>query len=435
MKYFYLLLCLLILIQFNATAQRNFKPGYIVTLKGDTTKGFIDYKEWNQNPGDITFKTTEQATTQQYSPNNIKAFGVDQLDHYQKYTGPITKGAVDLADLSSGIDTSFVTDNIFLRIVSGGKNVTLYSYRDMIKTRFFIADGKSSPVELRRYVYLDNKQVNKIREFNFYTQQLLALGIKYAPGNEELAAKIDKTPYRSSDIEAVVLQLNGNADIYKVKNSAGGSSSQFFIGVGIDVSKASFTGTQGFSYPDNIFYAKTKAQSAGPLIAGGMDFYFNKNVKKVFFRAEVNLTMNKLHASYRSSVVDYINKMEREDEVSFNQIALAFNPQLVYNIYNKNNFKFFVAGGLQLNFSVFSNRHYYVYNYLNGTLDNRQDRQGLYSYRAMTSTLTAKAGVTLANKFNIYLGYGAPVSMINNPNYGIDISYYRIGVNYLLGIK
>ncbi|MDB5026006.1 MAG: hypothetical protein JWP78_3761 [Mucilaginibacter sp.] len=30
-------------------AQSNYKPGYVITLKGDTLPGFIDYREWNSN--------------------------------------------------------------------------------------------------------------------------------------------------------------------------------------------------------------------------------------------------------------------------------------------------------------------------------------------------------------------------------------------------
>lgn len=434
MKYLYLILFSLIAVQFSATAQRNFKPGYIVTLNGDTTKGIIDYKEWNQNPGEITFKTTEQAAAQQYSPDNIKAFGIDHTDHYQKYTGPITTGTVDLGDLSSGIDSSFTTAKVFLRILTSGKNLTLYNYKDKIKTRYFIADKNSAPVELRRYVYLDNKQQGKIREYNFYTQQLLAFAIKYAPDNTALTESINKVAYRATDLEAVILKFNGNINKYNT-SSESGSGTEFFIGVGANMTNAAFTGTPSPGSAENIFYAKAKAQSVRPLIAGGIDFFFNKSVKKLFFRAEVNLTINKINATHHSTYIDYINKIERDDEVTLNQTNVAFNPQLVYNVYNTNNLKFFVAAGLQLNFSLLNNKHYYVEYYLNGKSETKQDRQYLYRYKTMTTTLTAKTGVTLANKFNIYLGYGAPVSIIDNPNYGIDLATYQVGINYLFGKK
>jgi|GEM_PF-316895 len=432
MKYLYALFCTITFIQFNATAQRNFRPGYVVTLRGDTTKGFIDYKEWNQNPRDITFKTTEQAATQQYLPTQVTAFGLNGFDSYRTYTGPVTTGAVDLADLSSGIDSSYVNDNIFLRIITGGKNITLYSYNDKIKTRFFIAEGNASPAELRRYVFM-NTQANRTVEFNYFTQQLLTLAMKYTPNNAALYARINKTPYKLADLKAVVLQLNNNTDNYSANKSATGGGSEFFFGAGVNMASATFFGTERFGYIENIFTATSHDQSVSPAIAVGMNFYANKNVKKLFFRGELNFTTNKISATYKGSYVDYNNKIDRAEELTFNQANISFVPQIGYNIYNTNSFKFYLAAGLQLNFSSFSNTHYYGKNTLNGKPDGEQDKRILY--RKMTTSVTAKTGVTLANKFDIYLGYGAPVMITDYPEYGIDMSFYRLGINYVLGKK
>jgi len=414
----------------NATAQRNFRPGYVVTLRGDTTKGFIDYKEWNQNPRDITFKTTEQAATQQYLPTQITAFGLNGFDSYRTYTGPISKGAVDLADLSSGIDTSFTTASVFLRIVTSGKNLTLYNYSDKTKDLYFIADKNSAAVELKRYVYLDKNQPDKIREYNFYKQQLLAFATKYVPGNAALEARINSTRYRLSDIKAIVLQLNNNTDNYKINDAAGGGA-EFFIGAGADMANASFFGINNPNYSENIFNANS-VHSVGPLIAAGMNFYLNKSVKKLFFKVELNLTMNNIRATYNSTYTGF-NKIGREEELTFNQLGISAVPQLAYNIYNTENLKFFVAGGFQLNFSSYSNTHYYGTNTFNGQFVDKQDNDVLY--KKITTNITAKIGVTLANKFDIYLGYGSPVSITYHKIYGIDLSYYRFGVNYLLGKK
>jgi len=46
MKHLVKLLLIFILLPFISTAQTNYKPGYVVTLTGDTLHGFIDYKEW-----------------------------------------------------------------------------------------------------------------------------------------------------------------------------------------------------------------------------------------------------------------------------------------------------------------------------------------------------------------------------------------------------
>src|SRR5688572_5393959 len=48
---FFLAFCLPLFL----SAQKNFQKGYIVSLAGDTTRGFIDYKEWNSSPESILF--------------------------------------------------------------------------------------------------------------------------------------------------------------------------------------------------------------------------------------------------------------------------------------------------------------------------------------------------------------------------------------------
>ena len=46
----------LFLLPLLSIAQANYKSGYVVTLKGDTLRGYINYKEWGRNPKDIDFK-------------------------------------------------------------------------------------------------------------------------------------------------------------------------------------------------------------------------------------------------------------------------------------------------------------------------------------------------------------------------------------------
>lgn len=156
MKYLHSLLCLLILLQFNAKAQRNFKPGYIVTLNGDTTKGFVDYKEWDQNPNNITFSTNGQAgNATVHTVEDIKAFGVNNLETYGAYRLSISKNSVETAKLTTFMDTTSVTRQVFLRTITTGKNVTLFQYTDEFKDHFYVAEGSANPVELKYYRYLD----------------------------------------------------------------------------------------------------------------------------------------------------------------------------------------------------------------------------------------------------------------------------------------
>jgi hypothetical protein len=427
MKYFYCLLLVLVSIQLHA--QRNLKPGYIVALNGDTTNGFIDVKEWSQNPRSIAFKATAQSATKQYSQANIKAFGVDQFDHYQRYIGPITKGAVDLADLSSGIDSSFVTDSVFLRLIVGGKNLTLYSYTDRIKTRYFIGESNSPTVELKRYVYLDARQSDKIREFNFYTQQLLALAIKYGSDNKALTEDLQKTAYEAQDLERVILKIDGSENQPK-RSTAKRAGVSFFAGLSANSNKTTVV------EKDAYLGSAKSSNTVTPEINLGLDVYFNKNVGKFIFRTEVGLSTNKVSFDTKSAEVDYLNTYRRDDQLTFNQFTIAISPQLIWNVFNKANFKTYLAAGAQINFTSYSNFKHNIQEYLNQKMigDNHIDNNYL---RATYPNAVFKLGVIISNRFDIYAGYNTQQRLGNysGKTYSFNIDSYRAGVNYLFGKK
>src|SRR5579872_52938 len=164
MKHLYPFLSLIFLLPFFASAQSNYKPGYIVNLKGDTSKGFIDYKEWDKNPVKINFKYNLQATeVQKLSVDDINAFAVNSLEYYEKYKVSVSQDQVDVEKLSTGVDTSNSTANIFLRVLEKGKYITLYDYKDDIKNRFFVKDNAlAKPEELIYRTYLNPNEVTQI---------------------------------------------------------------------------------------------------------------------------------------------------------------------------------------------------------------------------------------------------------------------------------
>jgi hypothetical protein len=50
MKLHYLLIVPLIFINVRTEAQGNFKKGLVITSEGDTVKGYINDRAWEENP-------------------------------------------------------------------------------------------------------------------------------------------------------------------------------------------------------------------------------------------------------------------------------------------------------------------------------------------------------------------------------------------------
>src|SRR5579872_7058219 len=158
MKHFYGLLLVSLLLPVFASAQSNYKPGYAVTLKGDTLKGFINYKEWGQNPSSIDFKTNiADKTAEVLTTDDIKLFNIIGLDLYQKFTGPIGIDNIDPGRISYGKDTTFKVASVFLRVLTGGKNITLLSYIDDVRPHFYTEEAPGYvPKELIYHLYKEN---------------------------------------------------------------------------------------------------------------------------------------------------------------------------------------------------------------------------------------------------------------------------------------
>ncbi len=207
MKYIF---TLLIFFPALAFAQSNYKPGYILTQQGDTVRGFVAYKGWN-TPEKINFKNYADASVEIYKPTGINGFGVKGINNYETYKGKVSQDRLDLSSLSIGIDSTFRKDTIFLQVVTRGRNLTLFHYKDAIKDRFFIAEKAGPPTELIYHVYVSNiKNKAGLTEAydTKYKKQLHALRIKYRPDDTPLINAIQTAEYTEQDLLKVINRLN-----------------------------------------------------------------------------------------------------------------------------------------------------------------------------------------------------------------------------------
>ncbi|HEX3386241.1 MAG TPA: hypothetical protein VHS53_13670, partial [Mucilaginibacter sp.] len=190
MKHYYPTLTLILfLLSFGASAQSNYKPGYVIDLKGDTIKGFIDYREWSICPDTIKFKKAATDESSLYGVNEIGYFNVDGVDEYRKFTVTISNSEIDPNKLEYLKDTTLRTATVFLRVLQQGGKVTLYSYTDKLKTRYYIGEGSNvTPKELIYQTYLDphyddpsnsGGRTSRTITENTFRRQLNAVALKY----------------------------------------------------------------------------------------------------------------------------------------------------------------------------------------------------------------------------------------------------------------
>ncbi|MDN3547027.1 hypothetical protein [Mucilaginibacter aquaedulcis] len=406
--FFKLSLAALLFFPFFSFAQSNFKPGYVVSLKGDTTHGLIDLKD-ALYPGEITFKKEQNAGTRILTVTEIKAFQINNISSYLRYSGKISTDKIDVSKISVGRDTSFINKSIFLKLEQAGPHVNLYLYVDNIKTRFFVKDNHTGNIsELIFRIYFTEEQGNNTRNEDGYKAQLMELANKYNASTGDFLSMIDQAHYNAEDINAIIHKINNtNA----AKNASGEPSVRFYVGLLLNSTTFKPRGTD---YP---FYNATSHTSVFPKVVAGLNFYPNPAVGKLVLKVEISGTKN----TYTTNVDSYLDSRPLSKSVyGFDQYVVALNPQIQYNLYNAVNFKFYIDGGVAANFSKYTGNVYHN-NYSNQTTNDVLDVSSAWI------SFPVKIGVVLAKQFDISAVYIPSASMASS----MRASSLQAGIAYI----
>ena len=345
--------------------------------------------------------------------SDISAFGINGVEHYRSYYGPVSQASVSIAKLNYEIDSTVSVQHVFLRIITSGKNLTLLSYEDNIKERYFISENGAQPIELKYVKYISQKVANKVESINTYQQQLQRLVAKYQTGNKNLIDLIQRTNYEMKELKKVVLMINGNEDLTPAQKTSR-TGSQFFLGAGANITQYTFR-----KNAPTILNGAT-VSSTFPYIGTGVDYYLNNDIRKLIFRAELGITGAKVN--YSTATLN-----NNGSELTFNQLSAIISPQIIYNFYNTSNFKIYLGAGLAFNVNNYTNHHYYNVYYL-GNIRSQSLDNNLKMGSDMN--VVARAGTRIKN-IEIYGAYSPSAANA----YFEKVTAYRVGVNYLFGKK
>ncbi|WP_121808075.1 hypothetical protein [Mucilaginibacter kameinonensis] len=423
MKQFYTLLFTFFLLSFyHASAQTNYKQGFVITSNGEPINGFINYREWYSNPDNISFKKTLDGKVQNYHPTDISYFEIAGIEQYQSAMVAISMGKTDIQTVGNEIDTTSKTDQVFLKIVQKGANVSLLSYTDAIKTRFYVTDNKTgiAPQELKYQPYLDRDSPS-LKKKNIYYAQLIELANKYRQDNAR--AVIDRIVilnYNEDEILKVINLINNDNTATVKKSNAHAYS--LYAGVGLNASRVTRQGNPPTGTTD------LQKSSYLPELIFGVDVPFNPNTGRLIFRTELVLEMIKARVSNYD--VEYSSTTIRT--YSFTQTSASLRPQLVYNFFNGNNFKFYLGGGAAINFSRYSAANTKK-QMSSATVPgfNSVSEEKVPSSGGAWFTPIAKAGFIVGKKFDLSFGYSPSTGIAAAANIlGISVTTVEAGVNY-----
>ena len=258
----------------NIYSQENYLAGYIVSFKGDTLHGFIDYRNWEKNPQKISFKEKLTDDKVVFFPTEIKAFSV--LD--DNYESAIIKTEVSpfkTNDLEYDKELKFEDDTTFLQAVLKGKK-SLYTYTNRLgEKQFYIKNGSSYELlAYKRYLNEDHDQTI-VFENNKYLGQLSF----YLNDCPSVMSKLPTIKYNLQSIENLFLFYNKctNSGIdFQQKTEKG--SMKVSVVAGISITSLKFR-----SYYNLTFEPLVNSNFKNSVnVSGGIsfDFVLPRNLKK-----------------------------------------------------------------------------------------------------------------------------------------------------------
>ncbi|MES2454765.1 MAG: hypothetical protein V4594_04460 [Bacteroidota bacterium] len=402
-------LCFIIFFPVYALSQSNFKKGYLLTSAKDTIKGFVDFQEHKKSPSAVNFKRSTDGTVEIFNPTNCSGYGIDGFEYYESHLVKVSLSAVDINKVSNGLDSSSVQIPVFLEVIQKGKNLTLYAYTDVIKTRFFLlASNDKQPYELVRQVYMDHEGTKNLIRLNTYRGQLNTAAGLFDVKNKIDEKKLKNLRYGKREILEVVSIINEQKIVRSQLKST-----RFFAGTGMIATYTRYSGAY-FLAGENA----TNGKSFSPFVSLGLDIFANPAVGKSLFRLEAGVNSSKNHIY--NGLWDH----------KFDYFTVTLAPQFIYNFYNAEALKIYAGGGVSVGYAKYTNnevRRYY-------TIDKElYEARDAIDFTPVNWSVITKIGVVFDKKFELSAGYfpGAPLATYSG--FKVKATKLSFGVNYLFG--
>jgi len=167
-----LLFLFLTILCINCYSQVSFEKGYYIDNNNQKIKCLIKNLDWKNNPSEFKYKLLENDKPKNITIKSIKEFGIDNVSKYIRSTVNIDRSSESIQKLSNEKKPLFKKENLFLKILIGGKS-NLYEYVDGNLNRYFYSKDGTNIKQLIFKMYKTNDG-NNIAKNHRFRQQLWA---------------------------------------------------------------------------------------------------------------------------------------------------------------------------------------------------------------------------------------------------------------------
>lgn len=182
-----LLSLLFISITITLQAQYNFKPGYYIDHKGDTVKGLINSLSMRSNSEKCEFKTSLEAATIIFLPNQIQSYKFEDGKYY----------------ISKKFKINNIEQNIFMEVLIKGR-ISCYFAQTSDGPAYFIE--KDSLIK-----ELENKGKNIYHNDNItYSNRYIGVLKYYLKDQPEVAEEANNCKLYRDNLISLIAKYNKN---------------------------------------------------------------------------------------------------------------------------------------------------------------------------------------------------------------------------------
>ncbi len=295
-RYLCFIFLFLFVFAYSATAQRNFTSGYIITLPGDTLRGFINEKGWEINPKNVQFITSLNADPIIYEVQQLQGFFVENTGDFYKraivtidYTPHKIDDILDVKRLAALESQYIKLDTVFVRELVRGK-ASLYFLKDrMGKTHFFASkQPHESLFELINRAYRIGNQIGYSAAYRTQLQGLLSEDTK-------AVGSVETSSYTGFDLSKIFVNYNRISKQRTLVRPVAKDLFRLYALSGLSLIKPHVIGDQKIIYPSRFDYV------ASPFIGFGLNTILARSRQKFSIYNEVS------YKTYKAETIDEYN--------------------------------------------------------------------------------------------------------------------------------
>ncbi|MDB5192671.1 MAG: hypothetical protein JWQ96_2234 [Segetibacter sp.] len=312
MKCYLYVIFIICFFSVNRSSAQKVLPGFYLNLNGDTINGSFEYKEWDNNPAQVTFINNNKNAVQ-LLPAGCLQFTVSGVETYVSRRFERLINPIEFTMTDNRWDTSdqYESKHGFLLLLAESDSYTLLVFKDKIRENFFMEHKATGALaELKNKVIMESN-TNMLKYVDTYKKQLYSFYSPIAGEAYKLSDRLNNLAYDEKSLIAFVQSFSTKTS--SIKKSKAYPAEFLVFGGG-----AYNTLTVTPNDPGIIQTQLNYPSAISPVFGIGYTSYGQRNFGKNFFQLQLR------YSSFKNTGKNNSNN----SEITYQAKVVSFNAGL-----------------------------------------------------------------------------------------------------------